>query len=184
VDTGRTDGHIERDRRFLDGHAVIEDQLEHLAHPLSRPALDLGFLLHKHPEKGQSFPVTAGAAHVFYPEATPGRCTAALLLEVDPIALVRGKTKTSDGELAADVRPLVRFNVSVLVEQNGRREQGYAGAGGRYSLAELVAGERPLALAREAVRQALVNLEAVPAPAATAARLRVATALAGRGGAV
>jgi TldD protein len=72
---------------------------------------------------------------------------------------------TSDGQLAADVRPLVRFNVSVLVEQNGRREQGYAGAGGRYSLAELVAGERPLALAREAVRQALVNLEAVPAPA-------------------
>ncbi|MFZ0010126.1 MAG: metalloprotease TldD [Steroidobacteraceae bacterium] len=72
---------------------------------------------------------------------------------------------TSDGELAADVRPLVRFNVSVLVEQNGRREQGYAGAGGRYSLAELVAGDRPLKLAREAVRQALVNLEAVPAPA-------------------
>jgi TldD protein len=74
---------------------------------------------------------------------------------------------TSDGELAADVRPLVRFNVSVLVEQNGRREQGYAGAGGRYSLAELVAGDRPLTLAREAVRQALVNLEAVPAPAGT-----------------
>ena len=74
---------------------------------------------------------------------------------------------TSDGQLAADVRPLVRFNVTVLVEQNGRREQGYAGAGGRYSLAELVAGERPLALAREAVRQALVNLEAVPAPAGT-----------------
>ncbi len=72
---------------------------------------------------------------------------------------------TSEGQLAADVRPLVRFNVSVLVEQNGRREQGYAGAGGRYSLAELVAGDRPLTLAREAVRQALVNLEAVPAPA-------------------
>jgi TldD protein len=72
---------------------------------------------------------------------------------------------TSDGELAADVRPLVRFNVSVIVEQNGRREQGYAGAGGRYTLAELVAGERPLALGREAVRQALVNLEAVAAPA-------------------
>jgi TldD protein len=72
---------------------------------------------------------------------------------------------TSDGELAADVRPLVRFNVSVLVEQNGRREQGYAGAGGRYSLAELVAGDRPLALAREAARQALINLEAIPAPA-------------------
>jgi len=72
---------------------------------------------------------------------------------------------TSNGELAADVRPLVRFNVSVLVEQNGRREQGYSGAGGRYSLAELVSGDRPLALAREAARQALINLEAVPAPA-------------------
>jgi len=72
---------------------------------------------------------------------------------------------TSEGQLAADVRPLVRFNVSVLVEQNGRREQGYAGMGGRYSLAELVEGDRPLALAREAVRQGLVNLEAIPAPA-------------------
>ena len=46
------------------------------------PATDLGFLLHKHPEKVQSFPVTAGTAHVFYPEATPQRCTAALVLEV------------------------------------------------------------------------------------------------------
>ncbi len=54
------------------------------------PATDLGFLLHKHPEKLQSFPVTAGTAHVFYPEATVRRCTAALLLEVDPVALVRG----------------------------------------------------------------------------------------------
>ena len=72
---------------------------------------------------------------------------------------------TSEGQLAADVRPLVRFNVSVLVEQNGRREQGYAGMGGRYSLADLVADDKPLELAREAVRQGLVNLEAVPAPA-------------------
>jgi TldD protein len=71
----------------------------------------------------------------------------------------------SDGSLAADVRPLVRFNVSVIVENNGRREQGYAGAGGRYSLADLVANDRPIALAREAVRQAVVNLDAVPAPA-------------------
>ena len=67
----------------------------------------------------------------------------------------------------ADVRPLVRMNVSVIVEQDGRREQGYAGCGGRYALDELVANDRPLALAREAVRQALVNLEAVPAPAGT-----------------
>jgi TldD protein len=87
----------------------------------------------------------------------------ASLVAVKEVVLIA----TSEGELAADVRPLVRFNVSVLVEQDGRREQGYAGAGGRFSLAELVAGERPLALAREAVRQALVNLEARPAPAGT-----------------
>jgi TldD protein len=71
----------------------------------------------------------------------------------------------SDGHLAADVRPLVRFNVSVIVEQDGRREQGYAGAGGRFTLPDLVKDDKPLALAREAVRQALVNLEAIPAPA-------------------
>ena len=70
-----------------------------------------------------------------------------------------------NGVLAADIRPLVRCNVSVIVEQNGRREQGYAGAGGRYALTELVADDRPLKLAGEAVRQALVNLESVPAPA-------------------
>ena len=54
------------------------------------PATDLGYLLHKHPDRLQTFDTAAGAAHVFYPEATAGRCTAALLLEVDPIALVRG----------------------------------------------------------------------------------------------
>jgi TldD protein len=85
----------------------------------------------------------------------------ASLVAVHEVVLIA----TSEGELSADVRPLVRFNVSVLVEHNGRREQGYAGAGGRYSLAELVASDKPLELAREAVRQALVNLEAVPAPA-------------------
>jgi 3' terminal RNA ribose 2'-O-methyltransferase Hen1 len=73
------------------------------------PATDLGYLLHKHPGRLQTFNTAAGAAHVFYPEASAGRCTAALLLEVDPIALVRSrtsktsktsKTNTSDGELA------------------------------------------------------------------------------------
>jgi TldD protein len=87
----------------------------------------------------------------------------ATLAAVHEIILVAA----SDGTLAADVRPLVRMNVSVIVEQNGRREQGYAGTGGRYSLQEFVAGERPLRLAREAVRQATVNLESVPAPAGT-----------------
>ena len=67
------------------------------------PATDLGYLLHKHPDRLQTFPTAAGAAHVFYPEATAERCTAALLLEVDPVALVRGpagRNKPSDGELA------------------------------------------------------------------------------------
>ena len=55
-------------------------------------ATDLGFLLHKHPGKVQSFELSVGTAHVFYPEASDERCTAALLLEVDPIALVRGRS--------------------------------------------------------------------------------------------
>jgi 3' terminal RNA ribose 2'-O-methyltransferase Hen1 len=61
------------------------------------PATDLGFLLHKHPDRAQSFDLPAGGAtkvHVFYPEAAPERCTAAVLLDVDPIALVRGRKPT------------------------------------------------------------------------------------------
>ncbi|WP_175408867.1 3' terminal RNA ribose 2'-O-methyltransferase Hen1 [Streptomyces sp. TRM64462] len=54
-----------------------------------RPATDLGFLLHKHPDRAQAFSTSHGTAHVLYPEASAERCTAALLLEVDPIALVR-----------------------------------------------------------------------------------------------
>nr|WP_246400839.1 3' terminal RNA ribose 2'-O-methyltransferase Hen1 [Jiangella mangrovi] len=54
-------------------------------------ASDLGYLLHKHPERVQSFELSVGVAHVFYPEATDQRCTVALLLEVDPIELVRGR---------------------------------------------------------------------------------------------
>lgn len=54
-----------------------------------RPATDLGFLLHKHPDKAQAFSTSYGKAHVLYPEASPERCTAALLLEVDAVALVR-----------------------------------------------------------------------------------------------
>ncbi|MFY1831898.1 3' terminal RNA ribose 2'-O-methyltransferase Hen1 [Myxococcus fulvus] len=64
------------------------------------PATDLGYLLHKSPHKPQSFDVTFGTAHVFYPEATEQRCTAALLLEVDPVALVRErKGPSGDGGL-------------------------------------------------------------------------------------
>ncbi|MEU6534354.1 3' terminal RNA ribose 2'-O-methyltransferase Hen1 [Streptomyces sp. NPDC047000] len=63
-----------------------------------RPATDLGFLLHKHPGKTQAFSTSYGTAHVLYPEADAERCTAALLLEVDPVALVRrGKGKGRGG---------------------------------------------------------------------------------------
>jgi 3' terminal RNA ribose 2'-O-methyltransferase Hen1 len=55
------------------------------------PATDLGYLLHKHPDRVQSFGQACGQAHVFYPEAAPERCTAALLLEVDPVGLVKGR---------------------------------------------------------------------------------------------
>ncbi|MFF5016175.1 3' terminal RNA ribose 2'-O-methyltransferase Hen1 [Streptomyces sp. NPDC001165] len=62
------------------------------------PATDLGFLLHKHPDKAQKFSTSYGTAHVFYPEADAERCTAALLLEVDTVALVRrGKGKGRGG---------------------------------------------------------------------------------------
>jgi len=73
----------------------------------------------------------------------------------------------SDGTLAADVRPLVRMNVQVIAEANGRRESGSGGGGGRYGFPELLANGRAHTFAREAVRTALVNLEAVPAPAGT-----------------
>jgi 3' terminal RNA ribose 2'-O-methyltransferase Hen1 len=55
------------------------------------PAADLGYLLHKHPAKCQEFPLAFGKAHVFYPEADDARCTAALLLDVDPVGLVRNR---------------------------------------------------------------------------------------------
>jgi SAM-dependent methyltransferase len=55
------------------------------------PATDLGFLLHKNPARPQAFELSVGVAHVFYPQASRQRCTVALLLEVDPVALVRGR---------------------------------------------------------------------------------------------
>lgn len=55
------------------------------------PATDLGYLLHKDPARVQSFPLAFGTAHVYYPEGTADRCTAALLLDVDPVALVRDR---------------------------------------------------------------------------------------------
>jgi 3' terminal RNA ribose 2'-O-methyltransferase Hen1 len=61
------------------------------------PATDLGFLLRKHPERHQTFDLGFGIAHVLYPEATPERCTVALILDIDPIALVRGRKRSGGG---------------------------------------------------------------------------------------
>lgn len=55
------------------------------------PSTDLGYLLHKHPAKCQTFNLSFGCAHVFYPEANDARCTAALLLDVDPVGMVRNR---------------------------------------------------------------------------------------------
>ncbi len=77
----------------------------------------------------------------------------------------------TDGTLAADIRPLVRFNVTVIVEKNGKKESASSGGGGRFSLAELLKkqdGIDPIELyVKRAVRQANVNLDAVVAPAGT-----------------
>jgi 3' terminal RNA ribose 2'-O-methyltransferase Hen1 len=66
------------------------------------PATDLGYLLHKNPARVQSFPLTFGQAHVFYPEATADRCMMALLLELDPVGLVRHRRGASGREAGLD----------------------------------------------------------------------------------
>ena len=58
-----------------------------------RPANDLGYLLHKHPERFQSFDLSFGKVHVYYPEVGTERCTACLLLDVDAVGMVRGKNR-------------------------------------------------------------------------------------------
>ena len=73
----------------------------------------------------------------------------------------------TDATLAADIRPLVRLNVTVLMHQGGRREQGTAGGGGRHAYDVFFGTDRAYELAREAVRQATVNLESVATPAGT-----------------
>jgi 3' terminal RNA ribose 2'-O-methyltransferase Hen1 len=85
-----------------------------------RPATDLGYLLHKNPARCQSFPLSFGSAHVFYPEANENRCTAALLLDVDPVAMVRGRGGVSQRVLAQYVndRPYVASSLmSVAIAQ-------------------------------------------------------------------
>ena len=71
----------------------------------------------------------------------------------------------SDGTLGADIRPLIRLSVSVVAEQNGRREQGSSGGGGRFGYQYFIENNQALNYAEEAVRGAIVNLEATDAPA-------------------
>src|SRR5580693_3506535 len=71
----------------------------------------------------------------------------------------------ADGRLIRDVRPLVRINVSITVEKDGRRENGMSGAGGRASFEAWITPEKWQEQVDEALRQALVNLDAVPCPA-------------------
>jgi len=136
---------------------------------------------------GQGRPLALATGRALYPaidpvESLPNEEKIAVLREVDAYARSRDPRvkqvvvsmsatldtvliAASDGTLAADVRPLVRLNVQVIVEQDGRREQGHSGGGGRYGYRQLLENGRAHAFAAEAVRQALVNLEAVDAPA-------------------
>ena len=136
---------------------------------------------------GAGRPLALHGAKALYPaidpiESLPNPDKIALLREVDAYARSRDPrvkqvivslaasmdtilVAGSDGTLAADVRPLVRLNVQVIAEQNGRREQGHSGGGGRYGYRELIENGRAMGFADEAVRGALVNLEAVDAPA-------------------
>jgi hypothetical protein len=84
------------------------------------PATDLGYLLAKNPEKLQTFSLAYGRAHVFYPVATPQCCTAALLVEIDPVGLVRGRPMAGIGGIGQYVndRPYVASSfTSVAIAQ-------------------------------------------------------------------
>lgn len=86
--------------------------------------------------------------------------SATIAASLQEVEILRG-----DGTLVRDVRPMTRVNVSVIVDQGGRRESGSAGGGGRVGLTGLIDPADWQAKAREALRIALVNLDAVPAPA-------------------
>ena len=106
-----------------------------------RPATDLGYLLHKRPGQVQSFSLPVGTAHVFYPEATDERCTVALLLEIDPIGLVRRGVRFAGIDQYVNDRPYVASSfLSVAIAKVFRS----AMSGRSNDRAELV--DRPLPL--------------------------------------
>jgi TldD protein len=141
---------------------------------------------------GDTRPVAIGqraSTHDLYPVATPPtevpvEQKISLLSEIDRYARARDSRVTqvmasvlcqhrhvlvvgSDGRIAGDVLPLVRLNCQVITADGERREVGYEGTGGRFEVEELLAPERWQPLVDEAVRSALVNLDAVACPAGT-----------------
>lgn len=119
------------------------------------PATDLGYLLHKHPDRAQSFDFSAGTAHVFYPLASKERCTAALVVDVDPVRLVRGHAHTRRDKWTVDQyvndRPYV---ASSLLSVAIREVYGTAVAGNCSARPQLVKTAIPLQ----------IELSALPAP--------------------
>ncbi len=101
-------------------------------------------------------------AHLRNADPRVRQVTASLAASWQHVEIVRG-----DGQIVRDIRPLVRLNVSVVVGDGDRQESGSYGAGGRKGFGEFVAEDSWKHAAQEALRQALVNLEAVPAPAGT-----------------
>lgn len=109
-------------------------------------ATALGHLLHKHPDRVQEFSVAVGTVHVLYPEATPERCTVALVLEVDPIALVRSKRFRGDaGALSHYINDRPYVASSLLAVALGTVFKT-AMTGRSDSLPELAAADLPLTL--------------------------------------
>jgi 3' terminal RNA ribose 2'-O-methyltransferase Hen1 len=110
----------------------------------ARPATDLGYLLVKHPERVQTFEQSFGTAHVFYPDASPDRCTAALLLDVDPIKLAKAR-KTPDLSLGQYVndRPYAASSLLASAMANVFRT---AMRGASRDRAELAAAPIPLTI--------------------------------------
>ncbi|MFT3756743.1 MAG: metalloprotease TldD [Pseudoxanthomonas sp.] len=136
---------------------------------------------------GVSRPLASASQALLYPPIDPVESLAdeekiALLRQIDAcaracdrrvcqvIATLSAQSETilmadADGRLSADMRPLVRLQVQVIAEQGGRRESGGCGGGGRHELTAFIDSGGALDMAREAVRRALVNLEAIAAPA-------------------
>ncbi len=175
--------------RALSGEKTGFAYSDEIAMPALLEAAGSARAIAKAGSNGVGIPLALVSANALYPPIDPidtlgSEAKVALLREIDVYA--RGLdarvqqvivsisatldtilVAASDGTLAADIRPLVRLNIQVIAEQHGRRETGSAGGGGRYGFVELLENGRAQRLAREAVRSAMVNLEAVDAPAGT-----------------